>query len=208
MSCPYEPSVAAYALGTLDAGERPDVAAHLASCPACGRAHDGAARLRRLLSQVAVDDLDVPAPGPGAVDRLLEQAGAQRRRRARRLLAAAAAVLVFATGTASAALLRRPDAGTWTVQAVQGPVRATITLDRAGDGTGFALRMSGVRPGDTCRLVVVADDGRRDVATTWRAGYTGEVVVRGRTAVPQDRLARLVVESTDGRTYVDVTVDR
>jgi hypothetical protein len=63
------------------------------------------------------------------------------------------------------------------------------------------LQLSGVQAEQRCSLVAVDRSGRRTVAATWEAGYSGSATFDGSVPVPVDRLASLRVE-TDTRTLL------
>lgn len=205
-------SIAAYALGTLDDDERTSVAEHLTGCAACRARREEVGGLAGLLATVPreVARAGLPAPEPRILDRVLAAASteAARRRRRRRLLVAAAAVVVLLVGAGLAQLtggMAREPAGL-TVAGAQGPVQAQVHLQPAGEGTDLALELSGVASAQTCRLVVVSPDGGRDVAATWEASYSGTATIRGHTAVDAGQIDRLVVETLERRTLVEIPV--
>jgi hypothetical protein len=69
-------------------------------------------------------------------------------------------------------------------------------------GTAVQVSLQGVTPGENCRLVAVARDGRQEVAATWQATYEGRAEVTGATAIPADELSALRIVATDGRPLV------
>lgn len=214
MSCALETSVAAYALGTLDAGDRAEVADHLPGCPSCRAALQRVAGLPGLLARVPSEAAasGLPRPEQRLLDRVLVAAShetAQRRRRRRVLAVAAAAALVLG-GAGALAVAQRdvPWDRSTTLAGAQGAVQARVELQPSAAGTELTLELSGVAPGQECRLVAVGADGTRDVAATWQASYTGQATIRGHTAVEASLIDRFVVETLDRQTLVVLPVRR
>jgi hypothetical protein len=73
-------------------------------------------------------------------------------------------------------------------------------------GSALTLRLQGASPGEQCRLVVLARDGRSDVAATWRATYRGTADITGSTAIPQADVAAFDVVTSGGRRLIHVPV--
>jgi hypothetical protein len=228
VSCPQRFDVAPYALGTLDAGEREDIAEHLLGCRECQTVLESVAGLPGLLARIHPEDAapahevpdeamfarllarsadapaDVPASSP--VPTLRRDARREARRDARhgprrRLVLAAAATIALAAGGGWALRAVGPDEGTRIVTASSGPVHATVRVTPTPSGTAVRLQLSGVQAEQRCSLVAVDRSGRRTVAATWEAGYSGSATFDGSVPVPVDRLASLRVE-TDTRTLL------
>jgi hypothetical protein len=87
------------------------------------------------------------------------------------------------------------------VAASSGPVHATVRMTRTPSGTAVRLELAGVEAEERCRLVAVDRTGRRTVAATWEAGYSGTATFDGSVPVPMDQLSSLRVE-TDTKTLV------
>jgi hypothetical protein len=212
--CPHRYDVAPYALGTLDADEREHVADHIPGCQECQAVLESVAGLPGLLARVDRDDV---APAPVVPDeamyqRLLARSAevpaatpAPSRRSARgprrRLLLAAAAAAVLAAGGGWVLHVVEQDGGTRVVAASSGPVHATVRMTRTPSGTAVRLELTGVEAEERCRLVAVDRTGRRTVAATWEAGYSGTATFDGSVPVPMDQLSSLRVE-TDTKTLV------
>jgi hypothetical protein len=64
--------------------------------------------------------------------------------------------------------------------------------------------MSGAAPGERCRLVARARDGRTEIAATWWTTYGGSAEVTGAAAIPAAELAALDVVTVQGRRLVHV----
>ena len=210
MSCPHRYDVAPYALGTLDAGDREQIAEHLPGCQECQAVLESVAGLPGLLARVDPDDVAPPRvmPDEAMFQRLLartaEAPASQRTlRRAprRRLVLAAAAVIALAAGSGWALHEATQDDGTQVVAASSGPVHATVWVTGKPSGTAVRLQLSGVEAEQNCRLVAVDRAGHRTVAATWEAGYSGTATFEGSVPVPKDELTWLRVE-TDTRTLV------
>jgi hypothetical protein len=218
VSCPHRFDVAPYALGTLDPGEREDIAQHLPGCRECEALLESVAGLPGLLARVHPDDIAPPraVPDEAMFQRLLARsadAGADapisrrdsrrdsRRGPRRRIVLAAAAAVALAAGVGWALDAAGPDNGTRIVTASSGPVHATVRVTPTPSGTSVRLQLSGVEAEQRCRLVAVDRNGGRTVAATWEAGYSGAATFDGSVPVPVDRLASLRVE-TDTRTLL------
>ncbi|HVN10760.1 MAG TPA: hypothetical protein VMT69_01610 [Kineosporiaceae bacterium] len=134
-----------------------------------------------------------PADGRGR----LRDWARRRRSAGRRWAVAAAAAAVVAVGGAWVAQHRAQDE-VHVVAASAGSVHATAWLSRVDAGTEIRLQLGGVAGEQRCSLVTVDRDGRRSVASTWEAGYSGTESFDGTVPVPIDRLAWLRVETETG----------
>jgi hypothetical protein len=85
-------------------------------------------------------------------------------------------------------------------------VEGVAELSRRPWGTRVQLRLTGVRPGERCRLIARGEGGRTEVAATWRAGYLGTADVPGAVAIPRHRLASLEVVGAGDRMLVRMPV--
>jgi anti-sigma factor RsiW len=209
-ACPHEIESAAYALGTLGPGERAAFAEHLATCPRCQAALDSVAGLPGLLARVRADDLptaQTPPPDPAMFDRLLARATRQRHARRRRLVAAVAAVvMLFGLGGAGWVLVGQRADPVQVVAGSSGTVRLEAWLRPSAAGTAVRIELSGVPSEEHCRLVMVGNDGRREIAATWEASYQGTVSINGSTAIPPDRLTWLRIETDDAQPLIRLKV--
>lgn len=209
-------ALGAYVVGALDPRERADVEAHLGLCPACRDELALLAPLPGLLSRLTAEEAEAGPPSLDSIDgggamleRLLAAAARERRVASRRRwLAAAAAVVVLAGGTtAGVAGWRAAHEQNWQrVTATAGAVRMSVEIEPASTGTSLDLGLRGVARGERCRLIAVSDTGARDVAGSWEATYDGTATIRGTTSITRDHLARLVVETYDGRQLVAADV--
>ncbi|WP_268258402.1 anti-sigma factor [Parafrankia discariae] len=147
-----------------------------------------------------------------ALDRAL--AGLTRSRRTarrRRTLAAVALAAVVAGGSIAGTVALTSSADGPAGRMVSATdatsqVWAQVWVADAPSGAGFTIRLWGVRPGTTCALVAVSEDGSSDTAATWTADYHGAVDVRGTSAIPARRLVRVVVVSATGENLLTVPV--
>ena len=221
MTCPRTIALGAYVLGALDREERCELEAHLDTCAICRDELDRLAPLPGLLSRLSVEDADeLGAPEPDPAQHLAPLEGAlaevARVRRRSRLVrvAAAAAVLAVAVVIAAGNPLLRDGGGDGGAPA---PLTASAFDARTGVegvaelssrpwGTRVRLRLTGVRPGERCRLVARGEGGRAEVAATWRAGYRGTADVPGAVTIPTDRLAALDVVGAGDRLLVRMPV--
>jgi hypothetical protein len=195
-------SLGAYALGALDGAECARIEAHVARCSRCRGELDELGGVSGLLALVPSDQVD----GLGVQGPELRRGSSLRRWRARRVLAATAAVAALAAASVGVASLVADrganERGAVTARAVD---RATGVSARAlllprGWGTQAVLHLHGVRPHQRCRLIVVARDGTRETASTWRADYEGTADVRGASAIELSAIASLeVVAGRQGR---------
>lgn len=205
-------SLGVLVLGAIEPEERPPLETHLAGCASCSAELAQLGVLPGLLQRLDPDPRVVRAadsPGFGA---RLRSAGsdlaAQRRRRARRtgiaavagLAAASVAVAVLATGR-----LQQDGpggGGATTVVATSShpgnPVGARFVMRPRPDGTLVSVSLHGVGPRQRCSLVAIGRSGRREVAASWIASYSGTATVEGTTSLAVADIARLQVVGSDG----------
>lgn len=209
----------AHALGLLDPTAARAVEEHLDGCESCRTDHAELVEMTELLGDVPPEALlDGPPDGDLVLARALRQVraetGARRRRRRSVAVGAAAAALVVVLG--GGVLVGRstaPATPPGTVQAA-----GTVSLEGTG-GSGARLQaavspaagwvrltamVSGVPAGERCRLVVVARDGRREVAGGWLVSPAGErdgTTLAGSAIVALDQVAAVVVENEAGREF-------
>jgi hypothetical protein len=197
----------------LEPEEQDDVRRHIAECVECQDEVVSLAWIPPLLRTVQLEDverIDNPFDPRGArvLDGLL--AKAVHRSHARRAVAALALAAALVTGVAVFQHLSSgpPSSPFATVQAVdrRTDVAAAVTLHPQTWGTELHLQLEGVRPGQTCSLIVHARDGRRSVAATWTASYRGTADVPGRTAIPTAQISSLDVITAAGNHLVHLTV--
>jgi hypothetical protein len=219
MTCPRTIALGAYVLGALDREERCELEAHLDTCAICRDELDRLAPLPGLLSRLSVEEAEeLGAPEPDPAQRLAPLEGAlaevarvRRRSRLVRVAAAAAVLAVAAVIAAGNPLLGDGDGGapaplTASAFDARTGVEGVAELSSRPWGTRVRLRLTGVRPGERCRLVARGEGGRAEVAATWRAGYLGTADVPGAVAIPTDRLATLDVIGAGDRLLVRMPV--
>jgi Putative zinc-finger len=226
VSCPRLFDVAPYALGTLDPGERADVAAHVASCEDCQAVLESVAGLPGLLARVGPDAVEpdqlepdeamfqrfLARARPGSTDEVdeteeqvppaavLGRASARRTHRWRRWAAAGvvAAAVAIGGGTGAWLIESHGQDNVRVVAASAGDVHARAWLRPAGSGTDIRLELGGVAAEQQCSLVTVDRSGHRAVASTWEAGYAGTETFESSVPLPIDQLAALRVETDQG----------
>jgi predicted anti-sigma-YlaC factor YlaD len=212
-------ALGAYVLGALDPAEHAEVDSHLAGCPDCREGLAGLAGLPGQLARVSPDEVDSLTEPRGAVaggaDEAVGRLARRRRRSRRRWLAGGAAVVVLAAGGAvagTAVATSHTSAPTRSAQQAAGQtitgtspatdVTARVTLHPSAAGTTLDIRLHGVTPGRTCRLVAIDTGGHREIASTWKAAYDTPVSVPGAIAIATDHLASLRIVAADGTRLV------
>jgi hypothetical protein len=186
----------AYVLGALTPEERDVIDAHLGSCPTCTAEMDEMSRLPVLLDLLPEDE--VAAMGTGAdrppadlVERVVAAAVAERRgQRRRRWLVSVAAAAVLIAGSSAAAVAVSSSGSTHRDQgiALSATNKSTGTwakIDVAPKqwGASLDLTLTGVPPGEHCKLVAVGRDGTTDVAGSWEVTYAGRATLTGATSL-------------------------
>jgi Putative zinc-finger len=216
-------SLGVYVLGALDPAERARVEAHLADCHDCREELASLAALPGLLSRVSIGEVELvtdPAP-PELLDRLLHAVGQARRhdRRVRRLAVAAVVLVVSAAGTvAGVAVSSSHDSATSTAASTTFTATDPVTHIKASVvewpkkwGAAVEVNMAigpistyGGGRIDKCELVAVNAAGSRDIAASWSASGTGDVVASGATAFSTSDIVSFEVVGSDGSTLVKI----
>jgi len=203
-------ALGAYVLGSLDPAERADVEQHLAGCAPCREDLSELAFVPGLLARTTIDDLraadavSVTAQADRAVHELARRRRAARRRR---LLAAAAAVVILGTGAGVGIAVSAGGPGSrLTATSESTGVSARVDIAVASTGTAVSLRLTGVAPGEHCKLVAVSANGTEETAASWVATYQGKATVRGETAIARADLASLRVVTDAGAQLVTIPV--
>ncbi|NHC16627.1 hypothetical protein G9H71_22870, partial [Motilibacter sp. E257] len=83
---------------------------------------------------------------------------------------------------------------------------AEVTLADFAAGTHLTLRLSGLTGRLDCRLVATAKDGRREVAASWNAEYSGDAIIEGTTGIPRAQLSTLAIVTPQGQTLMTMPV--
>jgi hypothetical protein len=204
VSCPVTvTALGAYVLGALEPDERRRFEEHLEHCAFCTAELAEFATLPALLDQVRPEDLEPVAvtPSPGLFERVSAAAHATEQRRPRRwLLAAAAALLLLAGG--AGAVVWVAGQGSDTVTASSGQVQVTLAADGQGDGTALEIDVTGMRPGETCRMVAIDEDGGHHDAGEWPVSDDGDGRWRGWADVERESLREVVVYGDGDREVV------
>jgi hypothetical protein len=214
-------SLGAYVLGALDERERDRIDDHVAGCDRCREELEALMPVGSYLARASAEELLAlgrpPVAPPAALQaRVRAAVRAERRRVVRRRLAAVAA-LAAAVALAVVALpageerpARPPVATTQATAAAdqRTGVRATVAATPRAWGTELRVRVSGVAPGERCRLLARARDGRSDIAATWWTTYSGSAEVTGAAAIPAADLVALDVVTTAGRRLVHVPMNQ
>ncbi len=198
MSCDHTVALGAYLLGSLDPAERSAFERHLRTCGICRREMLRLAPLPGLLSQVRLEDLELPfedpAPDPDLVplpqpEPEPEPVAVKRRRP---VLAGAGALVVVLV--AVAVLFLRPaadDRTTW--QAVDGTtgVAAQADLTAKSWGTELWLSLQHIPPGQRCKLMVYNRSGKSEVGGWWGTDHPDDERIPGSTSFRRDQIDRL-----------------
>jgi RNA polymerase sigma-70 factor (ECF subfamily) len=224
-TCGFDPAeLSAHVLGLSTPAEAATVEAHLTGCAHCRDEWEDLRAMTRTL-----DDLPPEAlyDGPPDTDLVLHRAlrrirserGSQRRRAGlRRTAVAAVAALVLLAGGAIGGRITAPDAppagtvvaaGSRSAAVTQGAVDASVTVVPVANWIRLEATVKGVPQGERCRLIVVAADGRREIAGGWIVGPVGEsrgVTLDGSAAVAADDVRAVLVQNEAGRTFAEVTL--
>ena len=138
---------------------------------------------------------------------------AQIARRRRRLRIGIGTALA---GAAAATLLvlvspwdgeQGPAGGSTTVvAAVANPathVTGRFVITGADTGSQVQVALTGVAPGEHCRLVTLAADGRRETAASWVVRYDGTATVTGHSWLAPSDVSGLQVITQQGQTLLE-----
>jgi hypothetical protein len=171
-------------------------------------------------------------PGPEILDRVLaarprnpaapqrdpadhahsEHGRPPRRSRRKYALAAAGLVLVAAVGTITFRLpTQQPSVQTaWTATATSKPgsadpdawAAASVRVTATTWGSAISLTIQHVPRGYECTMIVVADDGHREPAGTWKAPNSGTITIPGTAGIDPDEIASIQIQLPSGRILV------
>jgi hypothetical protein len=221
VSCTTMTSLGAYVLGALDERDRDRVEDHVAACDCCREELEALIPVRSYLARVSAEELlepDAPVPPAALMTRLRAAVRAERRRAVRRRAVAVvalaavvlAAVVAWRAGEGRPAGDRAPLAAAPAAAAADARtgVRATVAATPRAWGTELRVRVSGAAPGERCRLVARARDGRADVAATWWTTYSGSAELTGAAAIPAADLVALDVVTSAGHRLVRVPMNQ
>ena len=198
--------IGAYIVGAIEPRGAASVRRHLRACAACRSEYEELVPVRDWLMRLS------SAGGPAARNRLggspvLRLVKPLQARTGRRWLAAAATAILAASvgvftivgGTPATSVFRGANHATG--------VYAQARLHATAAGTRINLAVTGLPAHERCRLVAVSRRGT-DVAATWYASYEGSARIVGTSAIPEDQLAALRVESASHRLLLSIAVIR
>ncbi|MCX4524217.1 MULTISPECIES: zf-HC2 domain-containing protein [unclassified Streptomyces] len=227
-----------YVLGVLDDEEVRRLEEHMTGCVRCREEVTALREMEAVLGEVPEEAfLDGPPQGGDLLlQRTLRQVRAEKTSARRRggglvgLAAAAALAAVFWAGTQLGTDDGRSVAQTPppspTVSAAPTPVpgtkvasatdnvtgaRATVQVTPAAKWVRVHAAVTGVPPGERCRLVVISKDGKRTSAGSWVVGSqeNGEgkgAALDGSAAVDPADVKEVLVENEAGTKFVSVRV--
>lgn len=225
-----------YVLGVLDEEEVRRVEEHMSGCVRCREEVAALREMEAALGEVPEEAfLDGPPQGGDLLlQRTLrqmrgERAGARRRRAGLTGLAVAAALAAvfwagtqLGTGDPGAVALPPPSPtasadpsppapGTQLLSATDRATgaRMTVRMTPAAKWVRLHAAVTGLPPGERCRLVVVSKDGTRTTAGGWVVGSqeNGEgkgAALDGSAAVDPADVKAILVENEAGRAFVSV----
>jgi anti-sigma factor RsiW len=213
--CDYQGMPEEYVLGMLGPAERADFEAHLARCPACRAVVATMAPLPGLMRHVHSND----PSGAGEVgDRVTDQEGSATERRYHpsrgrgRIVVLIAAALTAAAGVGAGVVAtegnqRVPAGGPSELvtgsEAATG-VSATATLTAEPTGTLLQMRLHGLPPGVTCRLVVTTRNDPPQTAAAWRSAYSSDITVQGTSSAAPYDITGIAVVTTHGQVLLSM----
>jgi anti-sigma factor RsiW len=213
----------AHALGLLDPAQSRAVEQHLAGCPACRREWEELRGMVDLLDDVPPEAfLDGPPDADFMLQRTVRQVRAEaaaRRRRGRFLFVAAAAAVIAVVLGGGVMIGRQTAPPPPAVAAAPGAVQLagdgapgvsmTATLTPAAGWVRLTTSVKGIPAGERCYIVVVAQDGTREIAGGWLvspSGWRDGVTLDGSALVPLDQVAEVVIQNEEGREFATARV--
>ncbi|HET6989234.1 MAG TPA: zf-HC2 domain-containing protein [Kribbella sp.] len=200
MTCPETITIGAYVLDALDTAERRTTEQHLETCAICREALLQFAHLPGLLHAVPPEDIETDEPAPAPLQ--------LRKRPVRRrwLLAAAAAAAVILGGVVGLQAVDNPASATWTATNGVGGIDTLAELTSHDWGTDIQLRMTDLKPGESCMLIVHGRDGAVETAGWWAAPLrTSRADVPASTSIPLNDIDRLEVVTAGDTVLSTVT---
>ncbi|MFD3546941.1 anti-sigma factor family protein [Streptomyces sp. NPDC058655] len=230
-----------YVLGVLDPEEFRRIEEHISGCVQCREEVNALREMEAALGEVPEEAFlnGPPQGGDLLLQRTLrqlrgEQAAARRRRAGFAGLAAAASLAaVFWAGAqlggadSAGVALPPPPSPTAPVSAAPSPpvagtkvasatdrtsgARMTVQMTPATEWVRVRAAVTGLPPGERCRLVVVSKDGTRTIAGGWVVGGRGGgeakgAALDGSAAVDPSDVTSIQVENESGKTFVSVPV--
>ncbi|MFC4560638.1 zf-HC2 domain-containing protein [Nocardiopsis mangrovi] len=222
----------AYALGTLDQWESLTVEDHVASCALCREELGELLLMKERLGDLPPEALldGPPDNGDLMLQRTLrrvrrEQRVDDRRRATVLTLVAASAAVVLVVGGAVVGRAVAPDAppvaappASPSAEPPSGTVvasgddpttgaRATVQVTPADGWVRVNAAVTGIPQGEECRVIVVAEDGTREVAGSWLvSGEEEGTNMDGSALVDPEDVTSVVVENVQGDQFVEVPI--
>jgi RNA polymerase sigma-70 factor (ECF subfamily) len=221
--------IAGYLMEMLTPEEKQQADEHLNRCPECRAEVDSMQSWADALREVP-EEMLLDGP-PDDADLLLQrtlrqvrkESSAKRFRRTGILVAAAAAVIVVAIG--GGVIVGRSTAPTGTVAqptssvvagtrsgAAEDPTsgaRMSVTVTPAAGWVRVNATVVGIKPGEKCRVEVVAKDNTVVLAGSWLAGPAAEtkpVTLDGSALIDPAQVQAVRVVNAAGQQYVRVKV--
>ncbi|WP_433264127.1 anti-sigma factor family protein [Actinosynnema sp. CS-041913] len=202
MSCIQTVALGAYLLGSLDPAERSAFERHLRGCAICRREMLRLAPLPGLLSQVRLEDLELPfedpAPGPDLFPLPAPEPAPEPEPEPvakRRWPVLAGVGVLVAVVVAVAVLAFRPDAAPVRWQASDGGTGVSAQADLVAKswGTELWLSLQSIPPGQRCKLLVHDRTGKTEVGGWWGTDHGADERIPGSTSFRLDQIERLDV---------------
>jgi hypothetical protein len=214
----------AFALGALEEPEAREIAEHLVECADCRAQFDELKGMREVLGEIPPEAfLDGPPEDadlllPRILRRIEQEKAAKRRKRGLIIGAAAAGIALVALG--GGIVIGRGSESQPTVSAT-GPATTRIpgTKQLTGSDSGAKLAatvvpadgwvwvhasVSGLPPGEKCRLVVVSRTGDTEIAGSWLslANPASTAKLDGTALVAPADVAAVEVQNLAGHVFV------
>jgi anti-sigma factor RsiW len=210
----------ALALGLLPPEQAAAARRHVDACAMCRREYEELREMTGVLGELPPEAfLDGPPDGDLVLQRTLRQiraeTGVRRRRRLFGTVVAAAAVVAavagggVAIGRASVPLVPPPGTAVGALvlnRTGADGVTMRTTLGPTGSWVRLTAAVTGIPPGERCRIVVVARNGSQEIAGSWVVGATPGGPVDGSAAIALPDVAAVVVQNEAGREFVRATV--
>jgi hypothetical protein len=179
----WRESLGAYALGQLSQEERTGLEAHLDGCPDCRAELELLTPVARLLPKADPERLGAaPTPPPALADRVMTSIAGERRATRRRNFRLGLA-LSGATAAVAAVVLAifvlpggdsGPPATRVSFESLPPKMKAGAKLEPRPFGTEIHLYVKGAPAGVLCRVFVVAEDGSRLSAGSFRYRWSDD----------------------------------
>jgi anti-sigma factor RsiW len=224
-------SLGAYVLGALDDDETHQIDDHLLGCADCRATVATLAEIRAALADTPPESLLDGPPEHGdlllqrTLRRVRQERGSGRRTRSM-FTTAGIVVAVAATLGGGLALAEANESGLPAAEAPaadlpEQPIASMVHLHGADDGVLLTVTLApadgwvrvsawvaGVPVGQKCRLVVVSQSGRDEVAGSWLASpqaVTDGMTLDGAALVSANQVRSVEVQNFDGHTFVSAS---